>query len=138
YKDHFKKFKKLELDFKAANDKTEEVKQVIAYSTKKNRFITSTPSLYTHLNYKDLAMLETLRRKGEVNEHFKKLLLATGDADIFEDAGSNDCYWGTGSLPDKLGQNRLGLMLKIYRYELKNQRDKTGIEPVKTGYENIR
>jgi hypothetical protein len=64
---------------------------------------------------KDGIMLEALRAKFSQNQHLRSMLLATGEAKIYE-ASPIDSYWGLGM--DKKGKNRLGLLLEQVRGEL--------------------
>src|SRR5215510_2687966 len=65
---------------------------------------------------KDEIMLEAVRAKFTQNEDLRRILLATGDAEIIERA-SNDSYWGDGG--DGSGRNMLGKTLMLVREELR-------------------
>ena len=66
---------------------------------------------------KDEVMLQALRMKFSQNPEIAKELLATGDAIIIENT-RNDAYWADEG--DGSGKNKLGLLLKQVREELKN------------------
>ena len=57
---------------------------------------------------KDDVMREAVRAKLEQNADIRKILLATGDAQLIEDA-PNDYYWGWGE--KHTGKNMLGIIL---------------------------
>lgn len=65
---------------------------------------------------KDDVMLCAVRKKFETHKGLLKLLLATGDELLVENAPS-DSYWGCG--PDGKGLNRLGEILMRVRSELR-------------------
>lgn len=65
---------------------------------------------------KDGIMLDAVRRKFRTHDHPRALLLATGRAQIAENAPM-DAYWGVG--PDGNGLNRLGEILMRVRQELR-------------------
>ena len=66
---------------------------------------------------KDEVMLQALRMKFSQNPEIAKELLATGDAIIIENT-RNDAYWADEG--DGSRKNKLGLLLKQVREELKN------------------
>ena len=66
---------------------------------------------------KDEVMLQALRMKFSQNPEIAKELLATADAIIIENT-RNDAYWADEG--DGSGKNKLGLLLKQVREELKN------------------
>ena len=66
---------------------------------------------------KDEVMLQALRMKFSQNPEIAEELLATGDAIIIENT-RNDAYWADEG--DGSGKNKLGLLLKQVREELKN------------------
>ena len=66
---------------------------------------------------KDEVMLQALRMKFSQNPEIAKELLATGDTIIIENT-RNDAYWADEG--DGSGKNKLGLLLKQVREELKN------------------
>ncbi|KAG9001332.1 hypothetical protein FRB94_004825 [Tulasnella sp. JGI-2019a] len=51
--------------------------------------------------------------KFEQHDELRKELLSTGDADLVEDAGANDAFWGNGA--DGKGRNELGKALMRLR-----------------------
>jgi N-glycosidase YbiA len=65
---------------------------------------------------KDAVMLDALRAKFGRHEDLRKLLLATGEAELIEHT-TNDSYWGDGG--DGSGQNKLGILLMKLRSEMK-------------------
>jgi N-glycosidase YbiA len=67
---------------------------------------------------KDDVMRHAVLRKFETHATIRALLLATGDAEIVENAPS-DYYWGCGA--DGSGQNRLGTILMAVRAALREQ-----------------
>jgi ribA/ribD-fused uncharacterized protein len=67
-------------------------------------------------------MRRTVLAKFLQNPELAERLLATGDAEIVEDSGT-DTFWGAG--PDGTGQNQLGLLLVEVRAELARRRDAT-------------
>src|SRR5262245_40104469 len=70
---------------------------------------------------KDEIMLEAVRAKFTHSEELRKILLATGDAEIIEHT-SNDGYWGDGG--DGSGRNMLGKTLMFVREELRKGESK--------------
>jgi N-glycosidase YbiA len=65
---------------------------------------------------KDEIMFEAVRAKFTQHEKLRKILLATGDAEIIEHT-SKDSYWGDGG--DGSGRNMLGKTLMLVREELR-------------------
>jgi N-glycosidase YbiA len=65
---------------------------------------------------KDEIMFEAVRAKFTQHEELRKILLATGDAEIIEHTGK-DSYWGDGG--DGSGQNMLGKTLMLVREGLR-------------------
>lgn len=65
---------------------------------------------------KDEIMFEAVRAKFAQYEELRKILLATGDAEIIEHT-SKDNYWGDGG--DGSGRNMLGKTLMLVREELR-------------------
>ena len=65
---------------------------------------------------KDEIMFEAVRAKFTQNEGLRKILSATGDAEIIEHTGK-DSYWGDGG--DGSGRNMLGKTLMLVREELR-------------------
>src|SRR5262245_13654729 len=65
---------------------------------------------------KDKIMFEAVRAKFTQYGELRKILLATGDAEIIEHTG-NDSYWGDGG--DGSGRNMLGKTLMLVREELR-------------------
>ena len=65
---------------------------------------------------KDEIMFEAVRAKFTQHEELRKILLATGDAEIIEHTGK-DSYWGDGG--DGSGRNMLGKTLMLVREELR-------------------
>jgi len=65
---------------------------------------------------KDEIMFEAVRAKFTQHEELRKILLATGDAEIIEHTGK-DSYWGDGG--DGGGRNMLGKTLMLVRDELR-------------------
>jgi ribA/ribD-fused uncharacterized protein len=65
---------------------------------------------------KEEVMYRAVRRKVELHAELRRLLLATGDEEIVEDA-PNDYYWGVGR--EGTGQNRLGQIMMRLRAELR-------------------
>jgi len=64
---------------------------------------------------KDEIMVEAVRAKFTQHEELRKILLATGDAEIIEHTGK-DSYWGDGGAGS--GRNMLGKTLMLVREEL--------------------
>jgi ribA/ribD-fused uncharacterized protein len=73
---------------------------------------------------RDAVMIKALLAKF-ADRKLAKLLLSTGDAELVEDAGTNDKYWGNGQRGSVRGhgENKLGRMLGYLRHML--QRGKT-------------
>lgn len=71
------------------------------------------------------AMYTALRAKFTQHPELTKLLLATDDQILVEDAGKNDAYWGAGA--DMKGTNFLGRMLMYIRKELQDEIQKNVI-----------
>lgn len=67
---------------------------------------------------KDSIMKQAVLKKFETHADIREILLATGDAEIVENAPS-DYYWGCGA--DGSGQNKLGKILIEVRAILYNQ-----------------
>jgi ribA/ribD-fused uncharacterized protein len=65
---------------------------------------------------KDEIMFEVVRAKFTQHEELRKILSATGDAEIIEHTGK-DSYWGDGG--DGSGRNMLGKTLMLVREELR-------------------
>jgi N-glycosidase YbiA len=65
---------------------------------------------------KDEIMFEAVRAKFTQHEELRKILSATGDAEIIEHTGK-DSYWGDGG--DGSGRNMLGKTLMLVREELR-------------------
>ncbi|MGH9754959.1 MAG: NADAR family protein [Blastocatellia bacterium] len=65
---------------------------------------------------KDEIMFEAIRAKFAQHEELRKILLATGDAEIIEHTGK-DSYWGDGG--DGSGRNMLGKTLMLVREEVR-------------------
>jgi N-glycosidase YbiA len=65
---------------------------------------------------KDEIMFEAVRAKFTQHEELRKILLATGDAEIVEHT-RKDNYWGDGG--DGSGRNMLGKTLMLVREELR-------------------
>jgi len=65
---------------------------------------------------KDEVMYRAVKRKFELHEALRELLLASGQEDIAEIAPT-DYYWGVGR--DGTGQNRLGKIIERIRAELR-------------------
>ena len=65
---------------------------------------------------KDEIMFEAVRAKFTQHEELRKILLATGDAEIIEHTGK-DSYWGDGG--DGSGENMLGKTLMLVREKLR-------------------
>ena len=61
-------------------------------------------------------MFEAVRAKFTQHEELRKILLATGDAEIVEHT-RKDNYWGDGG--DGSGRNMLGKTLMLVREELR-------------------
>jgi N-glycosidase YbiA len=66
---------------------------------------------------KDEIMFEAVRAKFTQHEELRKILLATGDAEIIEHT-VKDSYWGDGGVGG--GRNMLGKTLMLVRDELRN------------------
>ena len=66
---------------------------------------------------KDQIMYDAVKKKFETHPEIRRLLLATGDQDIVENAPM-DPYWGCGS--DGTGLNKLGKILMRVREELQS------------------
>lgn len=69
------------------------------------------------------AMYTALRAKFTQYPELTKLLLATNDQILVEDAGKNDAYWGAGAFMK--GENHLGRMLMHIREELRTDTQKS-------------
>ncbi len=67
---------------------------------------------------KDDVMRKAVLRKFETHDAIRAILLATGDAEIIENA-SNDYYWGCGA--DGSGRNMLGQILMQARQILRER-----------------
>src|SRR5262249_41436670 len=65
---------------------------------------------------KDEVMERAVRRKFDLHEELRTLLLATGDEPIAESA-PHDYYWGVGR--EGTGQNKLGKILERIRADLR-------------------
>lgn len=65
---------------------------------------------------KEKVMYEILKAKFTQNKALRDILLSTGNRMIYE-LSYRDQYWGT--LPDKSGKNRLGVLLMRLRDELR-------------------
>ena len=65
---------------------------------------------------KDEVMYRAVRRKFELHQELRNLLLATGEQEIVE-AAPTDYYWGVGR--EGTGQNRLGKIIERIRAELR-------------------
>jgi ribA/ribD-fused uncharacterized protein len=63
-------------------------------------------------------MKQTVTTKFSQNRELRKMLLATGQAELVEDSGS-DFFWGWGS--DQSGQNHLGKLIMELRAELSDK-----------------
>ncbi|KAG9030062.1 hypothetical protein FRB95_004596 [Tulasnella sp. JGI-2019a] len=62
----------------------------------------------------NIAMMDlVILHKFEQHDELRKELLSTGDADLVEDAGANDAFWGNGA--DGKGRNELGKALMRLR-----------------------
>jgi ribA/ribD-fused uncharacterized protein len=68
---------------------------------------------------KDDVMRRAVLAKFEQNADIRKILLATGDARLVEDA-TNDYYWGCGA--QKTGKNMLGIILMETREILRTRK----------------
>jgi ribA/ribD-fused uncharacterized protein len=64
---------------------------------------------------KDEVMYRAVRRKFELHQELRNLLLATGEQEIVE-AAPTDYYWGVGR--EGTGQNKLGKIIERIRAEL--------------------
>jgi ribA/ribD-fused uncharacterized protein len=66
---------------------------------------------------RDGVMLDLIRQKF-ASPRLRELLLATGSRSIIEENTWGDTYWGTS---DGVGENRLGQLLELVRFELRCQ-----------------
>lgn len=64
-------------------------------------------------------MEEALRAKFEGNRALRKMLIATGDAEIVEGNWWNDTFWGINDGGEGVGSNHLGQLLMKLREEYK-------------------
>lgn len=67
---------------------------------------------------KDGIMFDVVSKKFQTHDEIRKLLLATGDEKIVENA-PGDYYWGCGK--DGNGKNKLGLILMEVRQRLRDE-----------------
>ena len=72
---------------------------------------------------KDAVMYRAVRRKFELHDELRELLLATGEEDISETAPT-DYYWGVGR--EGTGQNRLGKIIERIRAEFRTSEWRIG------------
>lgn len=79
-----------------------------------------------------------VKEKFSQNEDLKKMLLETGDAELIEDSGDKDKFWGNGvkgnginyPFKEEEGKNKLGKILEKVRDELAtNQRSNSNSTP---------
>lgn len=75
----------------------------------------SDPALHWE-ELKDAVMERAVRRKFELHDELRDLLLGTGDEELAE-AAPTDFYWGVGR--DGTRRNKLGLLLMHIRSELR-------------------
>lgn len=71
-----------------------------------------------HRTTKFQVMLKSLRAKFQ-DFGLKRLLLNTGEKILVENAGAKDAFWGAGA--DGKGENHLGRLLMLVRYEISKQ-----------------